>query len=462
MCDSTAAGCPNAGNTKATFTISLDDGPISLLMSDGDTTSTHSFLPTFDDFAITSLNILTDNNNDFSSAQYDPRIYLYEIVSPDYKRMWVHSQKKQFIEARPWLLSILSMGILKPSYIRGTLIHIPANCPLYSANNVKQNTLIKDKLWSKVYTQDTHLIAQKANGTYYEFFITSKGDYLQNTIPFINNNIYIMICLIVSSVIALYSVIAVFLILLRLKWKLERWLDNYLEKKRKFAKAKKEIQFKNDDSKRKIVTTKVKKRVFKMLKINLYTTNIKKKTIEFTEEDENEIIEKQRMQKRIALSFFQTPALYLEHLRRQRTNSFREFLNNIYQSAPHFPKWKLNNAASWKTISVRIDKLEPMYLEFCTKGGYKPKDIEEEQQVLMEYNLKLDYRIDNSTDAYTNIRWKSPLEKMDEATASKIAEKSAEDAEETIIQKFLLSECSKSAFDQDYILGKQFYLFNLL
>jgi hypothetical protein len=286
--------CPGIGTIPA-LAITLNDGPIVLTIKDSATTTTKSYLPTFDDFAITSSIKLTENKNDFSTDSYDPRIYIYEIVSPDYKKMWVHSSKMQYIEARPWLLSLLSVSILKPKYLRGTLIHVPSQCPLTTSGDVKQNTLVYDKLWGKVYTEDTHLIGQKSNNTYYKFELTAKGDYIQTEIPFLNNNIFIILCLAVSLLLGLYSVIAMFLILIRLKWKLEEKMDKYLDQRRKFAKAKKEIQYKNDETKKKTVTVKTNKRIVKILKMNMFTTSIKKKRIDLTEEDEEEIKVEQKM-----------------------------------------------------------------------------------------------------------------------------------------------------------------------
>jgi hypothetical protein len=160
-----------------------------------------------------------------------------------------------------------------------------------------------------------------------------------------------------------------------------------------------------------------------------------------------------RWNKKISLSFFQAPALYLEHLRRNRTNSFKSFLNQIYESAPHFPEWKLKNASFYKYTSIRLDLLEPVYLEFCTKEGLKPKTIEEELKILNEFNLKLEWKIDNTTDAYKNIRWKSPLEKIDEAVSTKLASK--KNKTENLITQFLLAECRKSTFDKDFILTNE-------
>ena len=231
-----------------------------------------------------------------------------------------------------------------------------------------------------------------------------------------------------------------------------------MEKNRSFAIAKKEIQHKNDDTKKKLVTSKTKKRLIKILKMNLFTTSIKTRRIDMTEEEETEVKVKQKIKKRISLSFFQAPTLYLEHLRRNRANSFKLFLNSIFESPAHFPKWKLVSESFWPSISVRMDLLEARYLEFCTKEGLKPRPIEEETQIIRDFNLNLEWKIDTSTDAYTHIRWKTPLEKFDEVELQKAGEGKKDTGgilkgqEENIISKFLNTECAKSSFKRDFIL----------
>ena len=462
VCDDTAGACPVAGTAVAggqgDFTITQDDGPVEFSIQGSSTGSSATYNPTFDTFAITSQILLTENKADFTTEPNDPRIYLYEVISPGYARMWAHSSLRQYIEARPWLLSMLSLSLLQPRYLRHTLIHIPdSQCPLRSASNIQRNTLISQRIESLSYIETSHLIAQKANGTYYEFEYTAKGDYIQTEIPFLGDNVFILACLIVSGVLAIYCVIAVFLILIRLKWQTERNLHKYLEKNRRFAIAKKEIQHKNDDTKKKVVTVKSKKRMIKILHMSIFTTQIKTMTIDLVEEDEEEVKLQQKSKKRISLSFFQAPTLYLEHLRRMRTNSFKFFLNSIYESPPHFPKWKLVSDNFFKSISVRLDLLQPRYLEYCTKEGLKPRAIDEEVAIIDEFNLRLEYKIDTSTDAYTHLRWKTPLERLDEAETKKIAGSSTggpqvNGSEDNIILKFLASQCKKSGFKRDYIL----------
>ena len=151
VCSNTAVSWPASGaavlSGQGSFKITLDDGPVQFLIDRSTTTASLTYTPTYDQFAITSQILLNDNKNDFGSYSSDPRIYMYPIVSPGYERMWVHSSLKQYIQARPWLLSVLSLGVLKPTYYRKTLIHIPGTfCPYLIPNDIKQNTLISMKL----------------------------------------------------------------------------------------------------------------------------------------------------------------------------------------------------------------------------------------------------------------------------------------------------------------------------
>lgn len=121
-CSNSSSSCPAAATTpsssQGSFTITLDDGAVQFLIDGSTTTNSISYLPEFDQFSVTSQILLADNTEDFETDSTDPRIYLYEVSSPNYNRMWVHSSSRQYIEARPWLLSLLSLTILKPTYIR--------------------------------------------------------------------------------------------------------------------------------------------------------------------------------------------------------------------------------------------------------------------------------------------------------------------------------------------------------
>lgn len=129
VCSDSSKYCPDitspAEKDQGDFKITLNDGPVEFSIKDSSTDQGVSFYPKVDSFSIASREVLRENQKSFSEEPSDPRIYIYEVIGPGYSKTWVHSSLKQYIEARPWLLSMLSMSILRPSYYRNTLIHIP-------------------------------------------------------------------------------------------------------------------------------------------------------------------------------------------------------------------------------------------------------------------------------------------------------------------------------------------------
>ena len=396
---------------QGSFTITLDDGPVQFLIDGSTTTASLTYTPTYDQFAITSQITLTENKNDFSSYTSDPRIYLYPTVSPGYARMWVHSSLKQYIEARPWIIEILSLSILSPTYYRDTLIHIPgSSCPYLTANSVKQNTYISNILSSSVYTDSKHLIAQAANSTYYSFTLTPKGDYVQSEIPQLTGNLFILMSVIVSSVISVFSVFVVIILLIRFRTRLEAQYFKYLEGKRNLSRSKKEIEGKISNSKKLTIEQNSIRKV-KFLKMGLFTSNIVEKDATY-DNDEETISKKLRKNKMSSVSFFKIPELYVDKVRRSKTNSFKMFIESIFESYTHFPEWKVSADKYFSTVSTRLDLIKIKYIEYCTKEGVKPKEIEKEDNILNEFNLEIELRSDGTTDAYSNIRWKTETEKQ--------------------------------------------------
>ena len=396
---------------QGSFTIKLDDGPVQFLIDGSTTTASLTYTPTYDQFAITSQITLTENKNDFSSYTSDPRIYLYPTVSPGYARMWVHSSLKQYIEARPWIIEILSLSILSPTYYRDTLIHIPgSSCPYLTANSVKQNTYISEKLLSSVYTDSKHLISQAANSTYYLFTLTPKGDYVQSEITQLTGNLFIFMSVIVSSVISVFSIFVVIILLIRFRTRIEGQYFKYLEGKRNLSKSKKEIEGKISNSK-KLSIEQNSYRKIKFLKMGLFTSNIVEKDATY-DNDEETLSKKLRKNKKLSVSFFKIPELYVDKVRRSKTNSFKMFIESIFESYTHFPEWKLSADKYFSTVSTRLDLIKIKYIEYCTKEGVKPKEIEKEDNILNEFNLEIELRSDGTTDAYNNIRWKTDTEKQ--------------------------------------------------
>jgi hypothetical protein len=89
--------------------------------------------------------------------------------------------------------------------------------------------------------------------------------------------------------------------------------------------------------------------------------------------------------------------MYLEHLRRKKINSLKQFIEEILESTKHFPKTSMNNEESFPKISIELNILNDVYLGYCTKNGYKPRIIEEEMSLFEDYNLEVISRIDKTT-----------------------------------------------------------------
>ena len=367
--------------------------------------------------------------------------------------MWVHSSLEQYIQARPWLISMLSLNILTPTYIRDRLIHIPdATCPTNSGNNVKKNTLISKKLTSLVYTESVHLIGQKANDTYYEFKYTVNGDYVQSEITMFSGSSFILLSVIISCLISAFSVVVMFFFLWRIRRIFGEIYNRYLEENRKLAKFKNEQDIQNRDNKRITSVSQANQKILKILKLGMFTANIEEKIIEI--DDKNDDHSKSQSKKRATVTFFKAPELYIDYFQRSRSNSLRMFLKSIYESPSHFPEYKLSSEVYYKEVSTRIDLLKSKYIEFWTKEGYKPRLIEEEAELLKEYNIELDIRSDSSTNAYVNIRWKTISEKLQTNQGVKLNENNIDQSEKKFnpIVSFLESEWLVTSFKSNFIL----------
>ena len=368
--------------------------------------------------------------------------------------MWVHSSLEQYIQARPWLISMLSLNILSPTYIRNQLIHIPsATCPTNNGNNVKKNTLISKMLKSLVYTESVHFIGQAANDTYYKYQYTEEGDYIQSEVSMFSGSSFILLSIIVSLLISLFSVIFVFIFWWRTRKILGKIYGKYLDESRKLAK------FKVENESEKSETTKFLKffqkiKVIKILTLGIFTTKVDEELLDEEDIKENYGLNKKKYNKNSTISFFKAPELYIDYLIRSKSNSLREFLNSIYESASHFKKSKLSSESYLNNISTRIDLLTNKYIEFWTKEGYKPRQIEEEIELLKEYNLEIYIRSDSFTNTYVNIRWKTVNEKLLNNQNFRLNKSNLnrENKKFNSILTFLESECIATSFKSDFIL----------
>jgi hypothetical protein len=103
-------------------------------------------LPNTNQYTASSIHLLNDNKVEFSDLTKEPIIYVYDIKGPGYRKVWVHSSRRQFLEARPWMMFLLSCGILDPKYFFETIIEIPSSCPLVSSDDTTQNYYTNNRL----------------------------------------------------------------------------------------------------------------------------------------------------------------------------------------------------------------------------------------------------------------------------------------------------------------------------
>ena len=238
---------------------------------------------------------------------------------------------------------------------------------------------------------------------------------------------------------------SVFLLLWRFKKHIEDLLTLIVKKNQKFATAKKMIQQKNDENKKNALSVSSSGKVVKILKLGLYTSRIQETNVSYAQVDKKELNQMIKRLRNVRLTFFKVPEIYIDYLLRSWANSFKEFLKEIYESPRHFPKWRLQSSDSWKNISVRLDILKSKYIEYCTKEGYKPLEIDKQKDTIKSFNLKIKWKMDSNTDAYTRIRWKTPLEKINHAqtTSMKLTELELEknsSKNNIIVMQFLESE----------------------
>ena len=213
VCSDKATNCPEASDPvqpgQSVLNIKLADGPVVLNIQDSPPTEHVTFFPATDTFANSSLNVLQKNKKDFSEESSDSRLYIYDVIGPGYSKVWAHSSLKQYIEARPWFVSILSMSLLSPNYYRDTLIHIPSNKYLKKGYSpVVRDWHISHKLQELSYMDAGHIVVSFENDTYYETTLNSDNTYVTIEIPFLNNNGLIIASIITSFLIGLLGIVS--------------------------------------------------------------------------------------------------------------------------------------------------------------------------------------------------------------------------------------------------------------
>lgn len=113
--------------------------------------------------------------------------------------------------------------------------------------------------------------------------------------------------------------------------------------------------------------------------------------------------------------------------------------------------WRLNADRYFTSISTKLDSLRIKYVEYWTKEGLVPREINKEEATLKEYDLTIELRADSTTNAYTGICWKNDTEKLKDQENQEL-ENIAQIEEPNSASDFLNSECKRSSYPSDYIL----------
>ena len=85
-------------------------------------------------------------------------------------------------------------------------------------------------------------------------------------------------------------------------------------------------------------------------------------------------------------------------------------------------------------FEMELSDFQNAYAEFCSTEGLKELRLEDEAQLLSNFGLRIIYKKDNSTKAFTNIRWKSNKEKQNVSLTSS-------NYSGDLVEHFLATEC---------------------
>ncbi|CAI2386021.1 unnamed protein product [Moneuplotes crassus] len=471
VCSNSSSSCPISGTTASSnqgdFKLTLNDGPVQFIIDASSAKSTSTYLPKFDTFAVTSQNQLRENKESFSGDQKDPRMYIYELSSPSFSQTWIHLFLKQYLQARVWLISILSLNFLTPSTYRYTLIHIPnATCPSAASGSLISSTYISKKLKELSFIEAKHVIAQLTQDGYYSYELTEDNRFEKEPIRLWDNSVLVII----SVLMVVYwtvGIILVFWLVALFETSLEKRYHKILQQARIFSQSKRRhlkdgYGFKsvNQENNKVKVTTKV-------LRIGCFTSEVEeidqvlKKSYEHTYQlsKEDEPI--------VQLSFFKTFSLIVDSYFRKRRNSFKDFLNHITVDECYFKEKMENNPEDMTMVSIRLDLLHSHYLDFCTKYGLTERIMSEEETVLANFNLQIQSIESSSTSAYTKIRWKTFFEKeKQEKSKNKGANFAQPNGTNTYPEvslsgeinarrNFVVQNCTASRYETDYILQEE-------
>ena len=421
------------------------DGPVVFNIQDSSTTAHITFLPDTDTFTVSSLNILQQNKEDSETEPSDSRLYIYEVVGPNYSKVWVHSSLKQYIEARPWFVSILSMSLLSPTYYRNSLIQIPSNRYLDEAyNSIERDGNIANKLREATHMDAGHIVVSFENGTYYDTLLNSVNVYVKTEIPFLNHNSLIISSLIASILIGILGVISILKIYNMAYFYIENYYYQNIRDLRNFALARynhfhklRETKIQNSQSNEKI------------LKLSMYSTDFMNKSKLVVDTN------KKKKYEQFYWCAFKLIGEYIKYRTIAWSDSFYNFIKEIYATNQNFDDVDL--VEDFEATAIRYDQLNEKYQEYCIVHGGVAQSIRDQEWTLSEYELQLKTKSDSTTEVFTNIRWKTQLEKFTEQ--KQVSNDTSNSGEQNTIKPKSFSEflnlcCKPSTLSSDFILLK--------
>ncbi|CAI2364557.1 unnamed protein product [Moneuplotes crassus] len=461
MCSDLAEECPQAKEIpeawQGNFDITLNDGPVQILIDGSTIENSVSYNPTLDTFAVSSQNQLRTNKEEFSKEDKDPKIFIYELVSPGYSQTWLHSFLKQYLQARPWVISLVSLNFLSPEYSYNTLIHIPGReCPNPPVLPILSRVQISDKLKELSFRQAKDSFVEVSDNNYHEYFMNAENKPKKETVSFIDGNLLLVLCFCTMVIAAVIMVVAILFIAIKLMAGYEKRYNKDLQRAKRFSEAKRENR--NHESvyyyqaEKKLREMKKKT---KYLRLGIVSSAIVEVDQEDIEGDES-LSKRITTSKLIHLSFFKTVSLVLDYLERRNTNSLKKFLSSIKVDESRFEGYEGEEIGRFEMRAIRMDSLVSKYLEYCTRFGYKALNIHENEHIFTSKGYLVEKIQNSSTSAFTHIRWKTYYEKCKH---QKLKRRGLSNSEykvksDSIILRFLYSECVRSDNDSDFILQR--------
>ncbi|CAI2361318.1 unnamed protein product [Moneuplotes crassus] len=460
VCSNLSTSCPASGtvatSAQGDFSLTLDDGPIQFVIDSSPTTASVTYAPTLDTLSVTSQNQLRTHKEAFSRDSKSTKMFVYEISSPNFAHTWIHLFSKQYLQARVWLISILSMNLLKPTMEKHSLIHIPnATCPNAASGSIASSVYISEKIKELSYLDSKHVVAELTKDNYYSYELTADNKFVKESISFLDSNILLIICLIIMLLATCLLVVLVFLIANKLKEIIDKSYNRELQRARRFSKIKSNHcnngnTLQSNDK----ANSKAKQQLpTKVLRIGLLTTKVEDRNLVLDESEKNSLMKRIERNKMISLSFYKIINLGIDAHYRRTIDSFVTFLNYITVDEEYFITQEEENPKDLQRIAVRFDILQKIYYDFCTKNGLTPRIIKDQEKTLEEYGLEIKPLSSSTTSVYTKIRWKSYFEMAKYEKAKEV--KGGKDDEtdfESIRRHFIAMNCAATRFDSDYIL----------